>query len=83
MQVLEKLRGPISSLLGSSGLQLALKGLQYMNDDPSSISVLFMGVEEVGGTAILQALAKIVLGAYNAEGLLLGRDNRCASSTPS
>ena len=84
MQVLQQLQPRIRDLLQQRQLQMRLQGLQYMNDEPGAVHVIFMGVQDApagsgehASVSELQLVCKEVLKAFDAEGLLLPRDSRC------
>ena len=62
-------------------IQVHLKGLEYMNDDPSAMHVAYLGVQDpadqAGSVGKLQQLCTAVVDAYADAGLLLSRDERC------
>ncbi|KAK3254398.1 hypothetical protein CYMTET_36386, partial [Cymbomonas tetramitiformis] len=54
-------------------LMLRIQGLEYMNDDPSEVDVLYVKVEEVGGEGRLERLCEAVVDLFADEGLLLSK----------
>ncbi|XP_013168252.1 PREDICTED: activating signal cointegrator 1 complex subunit 1 isoform X2 [Papilio xuthus] len=59
-------------------LQIRLKGLSYMNDDPKNIHVLYANVEDEAGTDIIQRLADDLVNFFHKAGFMrnneYGRD---------
>lgn len=66
-QILELLAGP---------LQVHLQGLEIMNDDPSSIDVLYLQVHEVGPGNRLEQLCEKLVQEFASNGLLSPQDIR-------
>ncbi|GLH16136.1 Activating signal cointegrator 1 complex subunit 1 [Gryllus bimaculatus] len=62
----------IEPILGSKPLRLRMCGVEYMNDDPREVDVLYGKVEVTDGTQILQDLADGVVDffANHADGLM-------------
>ena len=64
-------------------IQVHLKGLEYMNNDPSAMHVAYLGVQDpadqAGSVGKLQQLCTAVVDAYADAGLLLSRDERCCT----
>ena len=44
----------IEPLIGSEGLRIAMRGLEYMNDDPSEVDVLYAQIQMLDGSEKLQ-----------------------------
>lgn len=84
LQVLEKLQTAIAEVLQGRALKVKLQGLNFMNEDPSSIHVLYFNVKDVdekdssqlAGLKELQQIADIAVGALREEDLLLPTDDR-------
>ncbi|DBA67498.1 TPA: hypothetical protein ACH3X2_001778 [Trebouxia sp. C0005] len=59
-------------------IQVHLKGVEYMNDDPRAMHVAYLGVQDpadqAGSVQKLQQLCTAVVDAYADAGLLLSRD---------
>ena len=47
----------IEPLIGSEGLRIAMRGLEYMNDDPSEVDVLYGQIQMLDGSEKLQVSA--------------------------
>ena len=85
--MLQQLQPRIRDLLQQRQLQVRLQGLQYMNDEPGAVHVVYLRVLDAqnapagsGGHASLselQLVCKEVVQAIDAEGLLLPKDSRC------
>lgn len=73
-------RAILSEDISGRGIRVAVKGLEYMNDDPSEVDVLYVQVNELGVEAEsggkLARVCKAVVDIYGAAGLLLERDDR-------
>lgn len=83
LQTLHSLLPVVQDIMQHQPLQVHLKGLEYMNDDPSAMHVAYMGVQDpedqAGSVQKLQQLCRAVVGAYADAGLLLSRDERCCT----
>ena len=83
VQVLQELQPGVRDLLQQRQLQVRLQGLQYMNDEPGAMHVVYLGVKnapagsgEHASLLELQQICKEVVQAFDAEGLLLTKDSR-------
>lgn len=67
-------------MLQQQPLQIQVKGLEYMNDDPSGMHVAYVGVhdpaQQQGSVQKLQQLCTAIVDAFADAGLLLSRDER-------
>ncbi|GLC38173.1 hypothetical protein PLESTB_001091700 [Pleodorina starrii] len=75
-QLLARLRGPVAALLGEAPLKVHLQGLEYMNDDPAAMHVLYLKVQDMGPGNRLEALCDLVVDDFAKAGLLLPQDER-------
>ncbi|KAG2486288.1 hypothetical protein HYH03_014993 [Edaphochlamys debaryana] len=89
-QVLDSLQPRVAALLEGRPLKVHLQGLEYMNDDPSAMHVLYLKVhdqtdpEAEGGSGgpleglcgPLEGLCDAVVEAFGGAGLLLPQDDR-------
>ena len=48
----------IEPLVGGEGLRISMRGLEYMNDDPSEVDVLYAQIEMADGSNKLQVTMK-------------------------
>lgn len=79
VQVVQRLQPRVNGILEGRPLRVSLRGLQYMNDDPSEMHVMYLGVQNAGdgtGLGVLEAICAEAVQAFDAEGLLLPKDNR-------
>ncbi len=80
-QTLHSLLPVLQDIMQHQPIQVRLKGLEYMNDDPSVMHVAYLGVQDpadqAGSVQKLQQLCTAVVDAYADAGLLLSRDERC------
>lgn len=80
LQTLRSLQPVLRTILQQQPLQVHVKGLEYMNDDPSAMHVAYVGVQdpaqEQGCVQKLQQLCTAVVDAFSDAGLLLSRDER-------
>lgn len=53
---------------GGGGIRVAVKGLEYMNDDPSEVDVLYLQVAEVRDTGVLARVCQTVVDIYGRGG---------------
>ncbi|GAB4816249.1 hypothetical protein N2152v2_003295 [Parachlorella kessleri] len=79
-QVLHSLAPAVQGILRGEPLTVQLKGLEYMNDDPSQMHVMYLGVRgppgQEGALQRLRQLCSAVVAAFGREGLLLPQDER-------
>ncbi|KAG2430371.1 hypothetical protein HYH02_013733 [Chlamydomonas schloesseri] len=75
-QALDRLRGRVGALLAGEPLKVHLQGLEYMNDDPSAMHVLYLKVADMGPGSRLEALCDAVVEEFGRAGLLLPQDDR-------
>lgn len=84
LQTLHSLQPVFESILQQRSLKIHVKGLEYMNDDPSAMHVAYVRVqdpaEQPGRVKKLQQLCTAVVDAFSNAGLLLSRDDRCCSA---
>ena len=84
LQTLHSLQPVFESILQQQPLKVHVKGLEYMNDDPSAMHVAYVGVQDPAGqpgsVEKLQQLCTAVVDAFSNAGLLLSRDDRCWSA---
>ena len=80
MQTLRNLQPVLKNILQQQPLQIHVKGLEYMNDDPSAMHVAYVGVrdpvQQQGCVQKLQQLCTAIVDAFADAGLLLSRDER-------
>ncbi|KXZ46404.1 hypothetical protein GPECTOR_44g79 [Gonium pectorale] len=77
-QALDRLRGPVAELMRAGPLKVHLSGLEYMNDDPAAMHVLYLKVHDVGPGSRLEALCDLVVEEFGRAGLLLPQmDTEC------
>ncbi|XP_063224710.1 activating signal cointegrator 1 complex subunit 1 isoform X2 [Bacillus rossius redtenbacheri] len=70
-QVLQKCNEEVvRPIVGYDPLKLRMRGVEYMNDDPAEVDVLFGKVEVVDGSPILQSLADGIVDYFSSAGLL-------------
>ncbi|PNW87945.1 hypothetical protein CHLRE_01g008000v5 [Chlamydomonas reinhardtii] len=75
-QALDRLRPRVGALLAGQPLKVHLQGLEYMNDDPSAMHVLYLKVADMGPGGRLEALCDMVVEEFGRAGLLLPQDDR-------
>ncbi|PRW60326.1 activating signal cointegrator 1 complex subunit 1 [Chlorella sorokiniana] len=79
-QTLAGLQPRVQQLLGGAPLRVRLQVLEYMNDDPSQMHVMYLGVKDApdspGSLQRVQQLCAAVVEAFSAAGLLLPQDDR-------
>ncbi|KAL3154632.1 A-kinase anchor protein 7 isoforms alpha and beta [Trebouxia sp. C0010 RCD-2024] len=79
-QTLQSLQPIARNMLQQQPLQIQVKGLEYMNDDPSGMHVAYVGVhdpaQQQGSVQKLQQLCTAIVDAFADAGLLLSRDER-------
>eukprot|EP01023_Acetabularia_acetabulum_P067316 TRINITY_DN9255_c0_g1_i1.p1 TRINITY_DN9255_c0_g1~~TRINITY_DN9255_c0_g1_i1.p1 ORF type:complete len:401 (+),score=67.35 TRINITY_DN9255_c0_g1_i1:85-1203(+) len=73
-EVLDGLKPEIKQIIGKKPLKIQLAQLEYMNDDPSSMHVLYMQVKETDGNDRLQRVCNLVVDALYKEGIALMQD---------
>lgn len=80
MQTLRGLQPTLRNILRQQALQIQVRGLQYMNDDPSAMHVAYVGVQDPahqqGCVQKLQQFCTAIVDAFADAGLLLSRDER-------
>lgn len=80
LQTLRGLQPVLRNILQQKPLEIHVKGLEYMNDDPSAMHVAYVGVQDPaqqqGCVQKLQQLCTTILDAFADAGLLLSRDER-------
>lgn len=80
LQTLRSLQLELQNILQQQPLKIHVKGLEYMNDDPSAMHVAYVGVQDPaqqhGCVQKLQQLCTAVVDAFSDAGLLLNRDER-------
>ena len=80
LQTLRTLQPVLKNILQQQTLNIHVKGLEYMNDDPSAMHVAYVGVQDPaqqqGCVQKLQQLCTAVVDAFSDAGLLLSRDER-------
>ena len=80
LQTLRSLQPVLKNILEQQPMQICIKGLEYMNDDPSAMHVAYVGVQDPaqqqGCVQKLQQLCTAVVDAFSDAGLLLSRDER-------
>ncbi len=70
IDLLEECRkGLIKDLLASKPLKVSLKGLEYMNDDPSQVDVLYAKVKQVNNQNHIQLIADDLMNKFCKSGL--------------
>lgn len=83
LQTLHSLLPVAQDIVQQQPIQVHLKGLEYMNDDPSAMHVAYLGVQDpadqAGSVQKLQQLCTAMVDAHADAGLLLSRDERCCS----
>ncbi|GIL50546.1 hypothetical protein Vafri_6716 [Volvox africanus] len=75
-QLLARLQGPVATLLGAGPVKVHLQGLEYMNDDPGAMHVMYLRVQDMGPGNRLEALCDLVVEEFARAGLLLPQDER-------
>lgn len=88
-QVLEQLKETSADILQGRPLRIVVKGLKYMNDDPSKIHVLYFdvadtegeGSSKIAGVKELRQFSEEVVGAFQSEGLSSPGDDRSSFDT--
>ncbi|GIL81114.1 hypothetical protein Vretimale_12758 [Volvox reticuliferus] len=70
-RLLTRLQGPVAALLGAAPIKVHLQGLEYMNDDPAAMHVLYLKVQDMGPGNRLEALCDLVVDEFARAGLLL------------
>eukprot|EP01025_Chloroclados_australasicus_P064066 TRINITY_DN8512_c2_g1_i2.p1 TRINITY_DN8512_c2_g1~~TRINITY_DN8512_c2_g1_i2.p1 ORF type:complete len:369 (+),score=69.33 TRINITY_DN8512_c2_g1_i2:120-1226(+) len=73
-QVLDEVKGEIAQIVGNKPLKVQLATLEYMNDDPSEMNVLYMQVKETDRGDRLQRVCNVVVGALARAGIALLQD---------
>lgn len=80
LQTLRSLQPVLRNILEQQPMQIQVKGLEYMNDDPSAMHVAYVRVQDPaqqqGCVQKLQQLCTAVVDAFSDAGLLLSRDER-------
>lgn len=66
----------IEPLLHQNSFQVTVEGIEYMNDDPSEVNVLYAKVKSLNGTDWLQELADNIVQKFLASGLMLKQYER-------
>ncbi|GMH37491.1 hypothetical protein BSKO_05364 [Bryopsis sp. KO-2023] len=66
----------IQELLNGEDLKVELRDLEYMNDDPSAMDVLFLEVKEKGGSSTLQQICAMLVEEFSEAKLTLAKDER-------
>uniref|UniRef100_A0A7S0WY86 K Homology domain-containing protein n=1 Tax=Pyramimonas obovata TaxID=1411642 RepID=A0A7S0WY86_9CHLO len=66
----------LGSVLDGGPLTVRLRGLEYMNDDPSDVDVLYLKVEADGGDDTIAKVGDLVVRAFADAGLLLPQDEK-------
>ena len=81
LQTLHSLQPTLQAILEQQQLAVHVKGLEYMNDDPSAMHVAYVDVqdpqEQPDSVQKLQQICAAVVDAFSDAGLLLSRDERC------
>ncbi|XP_046446258.1 activating signal cointegrator 1 complex subunit 1-like [Daphnia pulex] len=67
-QSLQNCKSRIRDIIGSAPIEIEIRGVEYMNDDPSKVDVLYGRCIENSGR--LQQLADVVVNSLEADGLL-------------
>jgi activating signal cointegrator complex subunit 1 len=76
-QLLTKCREMIiDDILYGNPLELEVQGLEYMNDDPDKVDVLYAKVAPVDGSQMLQNLAEKLVDTFVSAGLMKREYNR-------
>ncbi|GLI60817.1 hypothetical protein VaNZ11_002923 [Volvox africanus] len=75
-RLLARLQAPVATLLGAAPIKVHLQGLEYMNDDPGAMHVLYLRVQDMGPGNRLEALCDLVVEEFARAGLLLPKDER-------
>eukprot|EP00887_Chlorella_sp_A99_P003180 scaffold9.g3180.t1 len=75
---LRGLQPAVAALLAEGPLRVHLKGLEYMNDDPGAMHVLYLGVKDGAPGALdrLRRLCALAVTAFSEAGLLQPQDER-------
>nr|XP_002129758.1 activating signal cointegrator 1 complex subunit 1-like [Ciona intestinalis] len=68
-EVLMECGGRVVDVLEGTSLNIALKGLEYMNDDPANVDVLYGKVQSSDGSDKLQAIANLLDETFTNAGL--------------
>lgn len=66
----------IKRQLGGEKLRLEVKGIEYMNDDPAEVNVLYGRVNALSWSHSLQAIADAVVGEFIKTGLVTRQQER-------
>jgi len=69
-KLLNNIQSQVYDILKTRTLMIRLKGLDIMNDDPSSVDVLYGKVQEIGGENRLEKMCKILVEAFEKEDLI-------------
>ncbi|XP_028826698.1 activating signal cointegrator 1 complex subunit 1 [Denticeps clupeoides] len=70
-ELLQQCQGFIRDITGGKPLPLTLAGVEYMNDDPSMVDILYAKVEVKDGSDKLQAIADRLVEHFVASGLMI------------
>ncbi|KAG8192518.1 hypothetical protein JTE90_015159 [Oedothorax gibbosus] len=62
--ILQKSKNEILHILGGKSLLVEIKGVEYMNDDPSEVDVLYGKIKETDKDNCLQIIADILADAF-------------------
>eukprot|EP00803_Ostreobium_quekettii_P003818 evm.model.scf_1223.1 EVM.evm.TU.scf_1223.1 scf_1223:16154-19336(+) len=73
-KALEDASRDVKPLLPDAGLMIRLKGLGYMNDDPSAIDVMYLNVLEPEEQSIMRKVCTVFVDKLSQAGLLLAKD---------
>jgi len=66
----------IEPLVGGEGLRIAMRGLEYMNDDPSEVDVLYGQIQMADGTDKLQMIADRIVDHFCSQNLMTQQYDR-------
>jgi len=76
-QALERCKKEIiEPLIGGEGLRIAMRGLEYMNDDPSEVDVLYAQIQMLDGSEKLQMIADRIVDHLCSQNLMTQQYDR-------
>lgn len=70
-ELLQQCKEQLQDITGGKALPLEVVGLEYMNDDPAMVDVLYAKVQAVDGSDKLQVIADQLVERFVAEGLMV------------
>ncbi|XP_054707295.1 activating signal cointegrator 1 complex subunit 1-like isoform X2 [Uloborus diversus] len=62
--IFQKCKNEIVNFLDGKTLEVNVKGIEYMNDDPAEVDVLYAKVEEVDDDSCLQIVANMLMNSF-------------------